>query len=449
MKKASMSSVVQVRSCLGLFGTRVWFSKAMSVYWPLLVADPVDGDRLITRQLRPRAAAMPVDRTDFAAAARAVVDLCGTWDGGAMPLIPVTPGSEVDKVWSRMLMESNIDAIQRSEILSEVERAKYSDMHGHSTQLLLRIVVDLERKPAVQSCRGISTDDPWYLAYLAVLGDLPLMPDPMNSWNNLRPDLTYQDVLTIRSIQQDLGAAGLLACLRDHTATSAVDLTRVRLSSGLQASFNQALLREESRFEWDDDRIARHYGPNIVVVYQPGSVEDLALVWNLRARFTHLPRFPLALPLTATTERDLQTLMDSGADQRSVFGPNFALTSFSVDQTDLAVLGQSRQFDVIEPWQLLRPIYGYCVTPTEMAHFSHGKATVASFSPTDIQALGQSYLGRHQGTWCRVSNFVTNPGALYLPVSDCLIFVANGFVSFSWRIPDSPSRLASHAPPTS
>jgi hypothetical protein len=139
-----MSPVLQTRSCLGLPGPRVWFSKTMSVHWPLLVADPVDGDRLITRQLRPRAAAMPVDRTDFASAGRAVVELCGTWDGGAMPLIPITPGSEVDELWSRILMESNIDAIQRSEILSEDERAKYSDMHGHSTQLLLRIVVDLE-----------------------------------------------------------------------------------------------------------------------------------------------------------------------------------------------------------------------------------------------------------------------------------------------------------------
>ena len=79
-------------------------------------------------------------------------------------------------------------------------------MHGHSTQLLLRIVADLERKPAVQTCRGISTDDPWYLAYLAVLGDLSPLPDPMNTWNDLRSDLTYQDVLTIRGIEQDVGA---------------------------------------------------------------------------------------------------------------------------------------------------------------------------------------------------------------------------------------------------
>lgn len=123
-------------------------------HWPLLVADPLDGDRLINRQLRPRAAAMPVDRSDFGAAARAIVVLCGTWGGGAMPLMPVTPGSDVDGQWSRILMESNIDGIQRSALLSEEERRKYTDMHGHSTQILLRIIVDLERKPAVQTCRG-------------------------------------------------------------------------------------------------------------------------------------------------------------------------------------------------------------------------------------------------------------------------------------------------------
>jgi hypothetical protein len=98
---------------------------------------------------------MPVDRTDFAAAVRAVVELCGTWGGGAMPLIPVMPGSEVDERWSRILMESNLDAIQRSETLSEDDRSKYSDMHGHSTQLLIRIVVDLELKPATQTPRQL------------------------------------------------------------------------------------------------------------------------------------------------------------------------------------------------------------------------------------------------------------------------------------------------------
>jgi hypothetical protein len=68
--------------------------------------------------------------------------------------------------------------------------------------------------------------------------------------------------------------------------------------------------------------------------------------------------------------------------------------------------------------------------------------------PGDPQQ-GAGDIVRHVLRRCRVSNFVANQDIPDLPVSDCLIFVANGFVSFLWRIPDSPSRLASHAPPTS
>jgi hypothetical protein len=56
---------------------------------------------------------------------------------------------------------------------------------------------------------------------------------------------------------------------------------------------------------------------------------------------------------------------------------------------------------------------------------------------------------RDSDSSCPISNFLANQVIPDLPVSDCLIFVANGFVSLSWRIPDSPSGLASHAPPTS
>jgi hypothetical protein len=64
----------------------------MTEYWPLLVHDPLDGDVLINRQLRPRAVAQPVDRGDFGAAVQAVVGLCNRSAGGGMPLMPVTRG---------------------------------------------------------------------------------------------------------------------------------------------------------------------------------------------------------------------------------------------------------------------------------------------------------------------------------------------------------------------
>jgi hypothetical protein len=62
-----------------------------------------------------------------------------------MPLIPVTVGETVDERWSRILNESNIDGIERTDLLSDEEVRKYTDLHGPDTPQLIRIVVDLER----------------------------------------------------------------------------------------------------------------------------------------------------------------------------------------------------------------------------------------------------------------------------------------------------------------
>jgi hypothetical protein len=304
----------------------------MPEFWPLPVDDPSDGDKLVNRQLRPRMVAQPVDRGDFNAATKAVVELCNMWGGGTMPLMPVTPGEPVDQRWAKLLTQSNIDAVAKSELLDKAEIDKYTEIHGDATQLLVRIVVDLEKRPTVQTCRGVATDHPWYLAYLATLGDLPPTPDSMNTWNDLRDDLTYQDSLTIRTIDIEPGVDALLAILRDHNAIRG--RTHPNPTSGWPGSDLQQGFPTHSRFDFDDSKIARQYGPNIVVLYEPGSVEDLALIWNLRARFTHSRRFPLALPRTDTVVSDLQAVANAAAHYFG-FGHNIALTSLSVEQAEL------------------------------------------------------------------------------------------------------------------
>ena len=107
----------------------------MSDHWPLLVAEPLDGERLVNRQLRPRAGAIAIGRHDFNAARQEVFELCGTWGGDGMPLIPVTAGETVDERWSRILNESNIDGIERTDLLSDEEVRKYTDLHGPDTAL--------------------------------------------------------------------------------------------------------------------------------------------------------------------------------------------------------------------------------------------------------------------------------------------------------------------------
>jgi hypothetical protein len=78
----------------------------MSDLWPLLVAEPLEGERLVNSQLRPRAGAVAIGLHDYRVASQAVVDLCGTWGGGGMPLIPVTAGASVDGGTAPSLVDS-------------------------------------------------------------------------------------------------------------------------------------------------------------------------------------------------------------------------------------------------------------------------------------------------------------------------------------------------------
>jgi hypothetical protein len=98
----------------------------MSDLWPLLTGEPLNGDTVIHRQLRPAGCAVPVDRTDLESAAHAVIGLCNSWGGSAMPLIPVTPHTPIDSRWHRILLQSSIDGIAKTDL-----RAGAAQDRGH------------------------------------------------------------------------------------------------------------------------------------------------------------------------------------------------------------------------------------------------------------------------------------------------------------------------------
>jgi hypothetical protein len=377
--------------------------------WPLLTEDLLTGTYSVERQLRPRTTAVAV-RSDSVPDVRDVItDLCTRWGGAFSPLVSIVPGAaELDEKLAKVLLGSNIDGFEVRGLLPEEIGKRYSDRWSDATQWLLRQLTYLNYRPIVQTCRNVPVDHPWYTAYLSVFGDVPDLPDlDANRRNDLREDLSFKDFVDTNAVNGEPSLRDLLARLRAHDRISAVSLTSVRLPTSMGAGYNKGL-PTTSRFNWGQSPVSTQYGPNLLVVYEPGSVADLALVWNLRARFAHPAKLPLAIPLTTTTRDDIAHMRRSPEGRHFFgFGHNLAITSFSVAAEELRSLSEGSSFDVVDPWDVFGEIYGCCVASTEMVHFVNGSATVSSFSPTDVEILGQSYLGTSHATWLTLTTLIS------------------------------------------
>lgn len=152
--------------------------------------------------------------------------------------------------------------------------------------------------------RQVDPDDPWYLAYLAIIGDLPTEPDEaQNQRDQIRSTLTYGDVVNIREVQQAPSAANLLSEVRSPDAMTATELTTSEL--GFWPAPVDRGLPSTARFSLDQYPVATKYGPNLVVVYEKNSVDDLALIWHLRSLHGLKHGLPLAIPVTADVREGL------------------------------------------------------------------------------------------------------------------------------------------------
>lgn len=377
--------------------------------WPLLTEDLLSGVYSIERQLRPRIRAVAV-RSDSIEDLRNVVNaVCTQWGGGFSPLVSVeADATELDDRIAKMLLRSNIDGLDTRTLLPDEVQQRYSDRWANATRYLLRQVAYLKDRPQVQTCRGVSASSPWYPAYLTLFGDLPDLPDRQrNRREGFREDLVFGDLVDVRPVDNEPSLQDLISRLLNLQWTSAVQLTRVRLPTSVIGGYNKGL-PSTSRFTWGQSSALSQYGPNLLIVYRTDSTRDLTLLWNLRARFAHPDRLPLGVPFTESTREDIVAL-DQTPQMQHYFGldHNLGITSFSLSRPELQQLTEGTGFDVLDPWDVVGEVYGCGVASTEMAQFVDGKATVSSFTPTDIETLGQHFLGSSEATWLTLTAVVS------------------------------------------
>ena len=127
--------------------------------WPLLTEDLLTGVYSIERQLRPRTTAVAVRSDSIPDLGDVVNELCTRWGGGFSPLLSVDPTNPtLDDRLLKYLLGSNVDGLERRDLLPEEVERTYSDWYSDAHQWLLRQVTYLKDRPQVQTCRGVPAD---------------------------------------------------------------------------------------------------------------------------------------------------------------------------------------------------------------------------------------------------------------------------------------------------
>lgn len=370
---------------------------------PLLLHDePMNGAVGVQRWLTAERDVHLVDPSSLSDAAAAVEAVCNVWGGAYHLLVPVPDGEvTIPEPWRTLVLDTDPahTAVRgRLAVPQPGERPSVggrwvSDSRG---EMPLAVLARMEATPrgyrTVRTANDFDLADPWTLAYTAVWGRLPLVLDHQQlRWDGLREDLTYSDVIPVDSSPpREPGAADLLASLRDRNVVTAASMSCVRLAfasvpvgsqfEGVQPSF-------PLRFHQ-----ARECGPNVVVVYEPGSVADFCLLWHLRAVHGLRAGFPLAVPVTADVPAAL-----------AHWWREYAMLSWGLRSTTGHLVSASVGIDALtalaelsgQPWSavrwedLLQPSRGCGVSSSEVAVFEDGRAELSGRHPAEEAAVGR------------------------------------------------------------
>jgi hypothetical protein len=365
-------------------------------YWPLLTDDHMTGAHPIERQLRPPTLATAVDRTDFPEAVRIILELYDSWGGAFMPLVPIAVGKPTPLPWCSLIAATPIDRLVSNDSMNEEERLRYAYAPGPiaEPQRLLTVLAKRPRPEAkanVSVCRQLGSDDPWYLAYLAIVGDLPIgANEAQNQRDQVLTTLTYSDVVNLREVGQTPSAEDLLAQIRSPDAWTVAQLTGSELGYW-PAPVNKGF-PDVNSVTLDAKPVATRYGPNLVVVYEPNSVDDLALIWHLRGLHGLKPGLPLAIPANVDVHGGLEYWSINARQLWGIDGGDMAVLSASVTDERLAEFVDGLDIDVVSIEDVLIPHRGCALVSSEIAVFDGGSASIPMFAPNDKQQLGDRLL---------------------------------------------------------
>lgn len=395
----------------------------------LLDDEPLTGTIGVRRWLTPERDAHLVDADNLTDAIGAVEAVCNIWGGAYHLLIPIVEGApDLPEPWRTLMQETRPTRTAVRGRLPMPAPGTHPEVGGvwvpnSGGEMPLAVLGRTEVPPGgfrtARIANGMNLSDPWTVAYNAVWGRLPATIDPQElTFARLREGATYTDVLTVDgAAPQTPGAADLLASLRDPSMVTGAALSCARLAFS-RAPVGSQFERQEPPFPVRF-HTARECGPNLVVVYEPGSVADLCLLWHLRALHGLRSGLPLGVPVTEDVPAALKywwselAMLPWGLRQTRAY-----LVSMSVDSdslTDIAT-ASGTQWDVVSCDAVLQPSAGCGIASSEVAVFTSGVAQLSVVHPAETAALGDEVIAEV----ARSLQLIATPSGHTLPPSETL-----------------------------
>lgn len=351
----------------------------------------LDGPVGVVRELCVARRGVLVDSVEVAA--QEIEDSCQYWGGYSDLLVPAEAwnGSTLGAPWSEVASRSDLDQwVGPFDGLPEI-RASGLPHRVH----MAAVLAASDRPPeslATVRVPVLDPSDPWYVAYLAMFGIWPERPEGRTlDLARIRRDLSYDDLIptSVETLSGSLDDA--VDRLLDSASVYPAWLTRVHLAiDGGERQSN--ILPAEGMWASEARRaVGSRFGPNLVVIYQPGSLSDLCLAWALRAGNGSERGVPIAVPLTPEISSQLRTLRPLQLFRFFGLANSFGLVSLSVGDDVLQALAA----DLGEPWEVvsaaevLRPCWPPLVRSTGVAVFTGGRAEVAAWPEGELDVVGR------------------------------------------------------------
>jgi hypothetical protein len=162
----------------------------------------------------------------------------------------------------------------------------------------------------------------------------------MVEWEHLREDLRFDDVVPVERVSVVGSLMDLIERAVSRSVLTPRMVSNMFLSNGLQP--DTSFMGGGQQVLPNPYEIRRASGPNLIVAMTGESVEDLALLWNLRSAHGDRRAMPIGIPAEAITADALQMLQQPG---RSTFfglsGGQCHLVSASVPLGELEAVAAS------------------------------------------------------------------------------------------------------------